>query len=55
VRDYLPCGLTCNTVQYKSGTRAHIVSTGSNVVLNLGEQFSDIEGGTPSDPRYYLP
>jgi hypothetical protein len=59
--DYLPCGLTCNTVQYKSGTRAHIQATGAHIVLNLGDQFSDIEGGYADNPvklpnpMYYLP
>ena len=59
--DFLPCGLTCNTVQYKSGTRAHIASMGSNIVLNLGDQFSDLEGGYAErpvklpNPMYYLP
>ncbi|GAA1967515.1 HAD family acid phosphatase [Amycolatopsis minnesotensis] len=58
---YLPCGLTCNTVQYKSGTRAHIASTGTTIVLNLGDQFSDLEGGYAEkpvklpNPMYYLP
>ncbi len=59
--DYLPCGLTCNTVQYKSGTRAHIEATGAHIVLNLGDQFSDLEGGYAErpvklpNPMYYLP
>ncbi|ATY10150.1 acid phosphatase [Amycolatopsis sp. AA4] len=59
--DYLPCGLTCNTVQYKSGTRAHIQSTGAHIVLNVGDQFSDLEGGYADhpvklpNPMYYLP
>ncbi|WP_033291939.1 HAD family acid phosphatase [Amycolatopsis jejuensis] len=59
--DYLPCGLTCNTVQYKSGTRAHIQATGSHIVLNIGDQFSDLEGGYADhpvklpNPMYYLP
>lgn len=58
---YLPCGLNCNTVQYKSGTRAHIAATGSTIVLNLGDQFSDLEGGYAErpvklpNPMYYLP
>jgi len=58
---YLPCGLTCTTVQYKSGTRAHIEATGSTIVLNLGDQFSDLEGGHAErpvklpNPMYYLP
>ncbi|GHF21449.1 hypothetical protein GCM10017786_64290 [Amycolatopsis deserti] len=59
--DYLPCGLTCTTVQYKSGTRAHIESTGATIVLNLGDQYSDLDGGHAErpvklpNPMYYLP
>jgi hypothetical protein len=59
--DYLPCGLTCTTVQYKSGTRAHIEATGAKIVLNVGDQFSDLEGGYGlrpvklPNPMYYLP
>ncbi|MEV6902922.1 HAD family acid phosphatase [Amycolatopsis sp. NPDC051372] len=59
--DYLPCGLTCTTIQYKSGTRAHIQATGAHIVLNLGDQFSDLEGGYADhpvklpNPMYYLP
>ncbi|MFF0148664.1 putative acid phosphatase of HAD superfamily subfamily IIIB [Amycolatopsis sulphurea] len=59
--DYLPCGLKCNTVQYKSGTRAHLEKTGATIVLNVGDQFSDLEGGYASypvklpNPMYYLP
>ncbi|MEV4600929.1 HAD family acid phosphatase [Amycolatopsis sp. NPDC049253] len=59
--DYLPCGLTCTTIQYKSGTRAHIQATGARIVLNLGDQFSDLEGGYADhpvklpNPMYYLP
>ncbi|MFD8499459.1 HAD family acid phosphatase [Amycolatopsis sp. NPDC059657] len=58
--DYLPCGLTCTTVQYKSGTRAYISKT-STIVLNLGDQFSDLTGGFAEhpvklpNPMYYLP
>ncbi|WP_026360938.1 HAD family acid phosphatase [Amycolatopsis nigrescens] len=59
--DYLPCGLSCNTVQYKSGTRAHLESTGATVLLNVGDQYSDLEGGHAErsvklpNPMYYLP
>ncbi|HVV12954.1 HAD family acid phosphatase [Amycolatopsis sp.] len=59
--DYLACGLTCTTVQYKSGTRAHIESTGADIVLNIGDQYSDLEGGYAEhgvklpNPMYYLP
>lgn len=59
--DYLPCGLECDTVQYKSGTRAHIESLGNTIVLNVGDQFSDLTGGHAMksvkvpNPMYYLP
>jgi hypothetical protein len=58
---YLPCGLTCTTVQYKSGTRAHIEAAGAKIVLNVGDQFSDLEGGHAlrpvklPNPMYSLP
>lgn len=59
--DYLPCGLECTTVQYKSGTRAHIEAMGNTIVLNVGDQYSDLEGGHAKrafkvpNPMYYLP
>ncbi|KAA9153239.1 acid phosphatase [Amycolatopsis acidicola] len=59
--DYLSCGLSCTTVEYKSGTRAHIEATGAHLVLNLGDQYSDLEGGRAEravklpNPMYYLP
>ncbi|SFI96064.1 HAD family acid phosphatase [Amycolatopsis sacchari] len=58
---YLTCGLTCTTVQYKSQTRAHIEAGGATIVLNLGDQYSDLEGGHAErpvklpNPMYYLP
>lgn len=58
--EYLPCGLDCDTVQYKSGTRAHIESLGNNIVLNVGDQFTDLQGGHSEksvklpNPMYYL-
>lgn len=59
--DYLPCGLECDTVQYKSGTRKHIESQGNTIVLNIGDQDSDLTGGHADkavklpNPMYYLP
>lgn len=59
--DYLPCGLDCETVEYKSGTRQHIESQGSTIVLNIGDQYSDLQGGHAErpvklpNPMYYLP
>ncbi len=60
---YLPCEPTCTTVEYKSLTRAHIetLDGGQDIVLNLGDQFSDLEGGYADrtlkmpNPMYFLP
>jgi predicted secreted acid phosphatase len=58
---YLPCGATCTTIDYKSGTRAHIESLGYTIVANFGDQYSDLSGGHAwksyklPNPMYYLP
>ncbi|MCK7626946.1 acid phosphatase [Streptomyces sp. RS10V-4] len=58
---YLPCGTTCSTIGFKSGTRKHIESLGYRVVANFGDQYSDLEGGAAArtfklpNPMYYLP
>jgi predicted secreted acid phosphatase len=58
---YLPCGATCSTIEYKSGTRAHIESLGYDIVANFGDQYSDLSGGHADksfklpNPMYYLP
>lgn len=58
---YLPCGATCTTIEYKSGTRAHIESLGYDIVANFGDQLSDLSGGHADktfkipNPMYYLP
>jgi hypothetical protein len=58
---YLSCGATCTTVQYKSGTRAHIESEGYDIVANFGDQYSDLSGGYADkgfkmpNPMYYIP
>jgi predicted secreted acid phosphatase len=58
---YLPCGLKCTTIQYKSGTRAYLQSKGNTIVINVGDQYSDLEGGSAMrgfklpNPMYYLP
>ncbi|MFJ6789931.1 HAD family acid phosphatase [Streptomyces angustmyceticus] len=58
---YLPCGATCTTVEYKSGTRKHIESLGYDVVANFGDQYSDLNGGAGDrtfklpNPMYFLP
>jgi len=58
---YLPCEPTCSTIQYKSLTRQHIETLGYDVIMDIGDQYSDLEGGfTDSqvkvpNPMYYLP
>ena len=58
---YLPCGATCTTDQYKSGTRAYIESQGYRIVANFGDQYSDLSGGHADhsykipNPMYFLP
>ena len=51
----------CTTTEYKSITRAHVEDLGYDVVANLGDQFSDLNGGHADEavklpnPTYYLP
>ncbi|GAA2088638.1 HAD family acid phosphatase [Streptomyces albiaxialis] len=58
---YLECGNECTTVEYKSGTRAHIESRGYDILANFGDQYSDLKGGHAQrkvklpNPMYYLP
>ncbi|RLV08644.1 acid phosphatase [Streptomyces griseocarneus] len=58
---YLPCGASCTTVQFKSGTRKHIESQGYQIVANFGDQYSDLQGGYAThtyklpNPMYFLP
>ncbi|GAA1788189.1 hypothetical protein GCM10009795_037510 [Nocardioides hankookensis] len=60
---YINCGTdnTCSTIEYKSQTRKHIESLGFDIVGNLGDQFSDLVGGSANrvyklpNPTYYLP
>jgi len=59
---YLNCPSTgCSTIQYKSGTRAHLAAGGYTIVADFGDQFSDLLGGHAGhqvklpNPMYYLP
>jgi predicted secreted acid phosphatase len=60
---YITCATaTCTTVEYKAGTRKHLEQDlGLDVVLNVGDQWSDLEGGFADhiqklpNPTYYLP
>jgi hypothetical protein len=52
----------CTTIEYKSLTRRHLVQDlGYDVVANVGDQFSDLLGGSGDrtvklpNPTYYLP
>ena len=69
--DYLDCHSSvdpaddpakCTTVEYKAGTRKYIEQKlGQKIVLNIGDQFSDLQGGYSMfnvklpNPTYYLP
>ncbi|MBZ6081047.1 Secreted acid phosphatase [Streptomyces olivaceus] len=45
----------CTTVEYKAGTRRHIErDLGYDVVANVGDQYSDLQGGW-ADRTYKLP
>jgi hypothetical protein len=58
---YIDQGVSCPTIQYKSGTRAYIESQGYDIVADMGDQFSDLLGGYADktfkmpNPNYYLP
>ena len=49
------------TVQYKTGARKDIEAQGYRIVVNVGDQFSDLVGGHADrgyklpNPFYYLP
>jgi hypothetical protein len=59
---YLSCAAaSCTTIEYKSGTRAHIESQGYDIVADFGDQYSDLTGAAHGqqfkipNPMYYLP
>jgi hypothetical protein len=57
----ISAGTSCTTIHYKSATRAHIESLGYDIVANLGDQLSDLTGGSGDrtfklpNPNYFLP
>lgn len=60
--DWLPCGLDCTTVEYKSSARAHIEDAyDATIVVNMGDQLSDLQGGHAKNtvklpnPMYFIP
>ena len=60
---YLHCANapTCTTIEYKSGTHAHIASEGYTIMAGFGDQYSDLLGGNAGhqvkipNPMYYIP
>ncbi len=60
---YVTCAAAkCTTVEYKAGTRRHIEQDlGYDIVLNVGDQWSDLQGGYADrvlklpNPTYFLP
>jgi predicted secreted acid phosphatase len=59
---YVTCAVAkCTTVEYKALTRKHIESLGYTITLNVGDQWSDLQGGYAEralklpNPTYYLP
>lgn len=59
---YIHCSaVKCTTVEYKALTRKHIQDLGYTVTLNVGDQWSDLQGGYAQrdlklpNPTYYLP
>jgi predicted secreted acid phosphatase len=59
---YISCAAaSCTTVEYKAQTRKHIQDLGYTITLNVGDQWSDLQGGFAEralklpNPTYYLP
>jgi acid phosphatase len=51
-----------STIEYKSGARKTIVDAGYRIILNVGDQFSDLKGSPAAElsvklpnPFYYIP
>jgi len=59
--DAIVAGVSCPTIRYKSGVRAHLEDLGWDIVGNFGDQFSDLTGGFADktfklpNPNYFLP
>ena len=57
----IAANVSCPTIRYKSGVRAHLESLGWDIVGNFGDQFSDLDGGFADEtfklpnPNYFLP
>jgi hypothetical protein len=50
-----------STIEYKTNCRKDIESKGYKIILNIGDQYSDLEGGYSQavfklpNPMYYIP
>jgi hypothetical protein len=59
--DAIAANVSCPTIRYKSGVRAHLEDLGWDIVGNFGDQFSDLVGGFADktfklpNPNYFLP
>lgn len=59
---YITCvAVSCTTVEFKAGTRKHLEASGYDIALSVGDQWSDLQGGSADhtvklpNPTYYLP
>jgi len=58
---FKPSNLKISTIEYKTNCRKDIESKGYKIILNIGDQYSDLEGGHSEavfklpNPMYYIP
>ncbi|MGB9637983.1 MAG: HAD family acid phosphatase [bacterium] len=58
---FKPTNVKISTIEYKTNCRRDIESKGYKIILNIGDQYSDLEGGYSEsvfklpNPMYYIP
>ncbi|MCS6956035.1 MAG: acid phosphatase [Candidatus Calescibacterium sp.] len=58
---FKPIGSKMTTIEYKSKCRKEIEENGYKIIINIGDQWSDLEGGYSEqiyklpNPMYYIP
>ncbi|MCX7871277.1 MAG: HAD family acid phosphatase [bacterium] len=58
---FKPTNTKISTIEYKTNCRKDIESKGYKIILNIGDQYSDLEGGYSEaifklpNPMYYIP
>ena len=58
---FKPTNVKISTIEYKTACRKDIESKGYKIILNIGDQYSDLEGGYSEtvfklpNPMYYIP